>query len=82
MVIDRYRESLLRLILTDHILIEKFLDLSGRAKVDVTVGILFLFVGELFIHDLRAHIYALVTDIDAARSGDQFANLVLCLIAK
>ena len=76
------RERLLRFFLSDHILVQELLDLSGGAKIDLTVSALRLFVCKFLLHDLRAYVDTLITDVDPARSCDQFPDLVLGLIAE
>src|SRR3954462_1342756 len=77
-VVDRYGERALGLLLADHVLVEHAVDLPRlREVLDVERrgG------GELLVDDLVAEIDALVADVDAG-TGDQLLDLPLRLAAE
>jgi hypothetical protein len=77
-VVDRYGERALGLLLADDVLVEHLVDLARlREVLDVERrrG------GELLVDDLVAEIDALVADVDA-RTGDQLLDLPLGLAAE
>src|SRR5205823_5927470 len=77
-VVDRDRERLLRLLLTDHVLIEDVLDLRRCGYLGDRFGNFALFV---FREDLVAEGDALVADVDR-RARDELPDRVLRLSAK
>jgi hypothetical protein len=82
MVVNRNRKSLLGFFLADDILVEKSLDLLRLHQIDLGFAQVKLLIGQLVLQNLRAYIDTLVTDIYSARSGNQFADLVLRLVAE
>jgi hypothetical protein len=77
-VVDRYRERPLRLLLADDIVVQDRVDLLWpREVVEVELG----GRGELLVDDLVAEIDALVADVDA-RASDQLLDLALALAAE
>ena len=78
MVVDRYRQDLLRLFLADDVVVEELVDLFGLGELfELQFG---GFV-ELLLDDIVAEIDAFVTDVDA-RSGDELLDLLLGLTAE
>src|SRR5947209_8366842 len=75
MVVDRDREDLLRLLLTDDVVVQVLVDLDRLGQV-VEANLARL--GELLLDDLVAEIDALVTDVHAG-SGDELLDLLLAL---
>jgi hypothetical protein len=76
-VVDRHREGLLRVVLTDHILVEGVLDLAwGEVGTAVSADPLLL-----LREDLVAERHALVADVDAG-PGDELPDRVLGLSAE
>src|SRR6185437_14476649 len=72
-VVDRHRESLLGLVLPDHVLVEEGADLHRLGElIELDVAGL----GELLFDDLVAQVDALVADVDT-RSCDEFLDLLL-----
>jgi len=77
-VVDRYGERALGLLLADDVLVEDVVDLARlREVLDVERGR----GGELLVDDLVAEIDALVADVDAG-AGDQLLDLALRLAAE
>ncbi|MMZ63960.1 hypothetical protein D1872_262510 [compost metagenome] len=78
MVVNRHGERLLRLLLTDNVLIQNIADFH-RFRNFLQIE-LFL-MSELFLHNLRAQFNTFVTYINA-RSGNQLADLFLRFAAE
>src|SRR4051812_18131026 len=77
-VVDRYGERALGLVLADDVLVQHVVDLTRlREVLDVERRR----SGELLVDDLVAEIDALVADVDA-RAGDQLLDLSLRLAAE
>ena len=81
MVVHCHREDFLRLILSDYIIIQKFFHLLRRQEIDIIICSAFIII-QLFLNDLGADGDALVTDVCAVGSGDQFSHLCLRLVAE
>ncbi len=79
MIVDGYRQYLFRVILTDHVLVEKVPDLCRRPEVNVSVAVS---GGRLLREHLIADTDALVADVDAVVPGEQLVNLVRALAAE
>jgi hypothetical protein len=78
-VVDSYRENLLRAILTDHVLVEDALDLFGlRDGLGPAVRLVLL---HLFRDDVVTQRDALIADVDR-RPSDELLHLLLRLAAK
>ncbi len=78
MVVDGHCERALGRVLTDHIVLEEFLDLGGLGQlVEFHVAVL----GEFFLDDLVAQVDALVADVHAG-TGDELFDLLLTLSAE
>ena len=78
MVVHRYRKNLLRVVLTDDVVVQEVVDLTRlRQLVEMELGGL----GQLFFDDLVAEIDALIADVDAG-AGDQLLHLLLRLAAE
>ena len=83
MIVDRDRKNLFRIVLSDHILIQISLDLFRLFKINSVIrGRLIRKEGVLLGNDLRADLNALITDVNARRSGNQFSDLILSLAAE
>ena len=77
-VVDRYRQRPLGLLLADDVLVEDVVDLTRLGqRLDVERRR----SGELLVDDLVAEIDALVADVDAG-TGDQLLDLALGLAAE
>ena len=77
-VVDRDREDLLRLLLTDDVVVQVLVDLTRLGElVELDLGAL----RQLLLDDLVAEIDALVADVDAG-AGDQLLDLLLALAAE
>jgi hypothetical protein len=77
-VVDRYRERALGLLLADDVVVEDVVDLSRlRQVLELEGG----WSGELLVDDLVAQIDALIADVDAG-AGDQLLDLPLRLPAE
>src|SRR5439155_15194792 len=77
-VVDGDGQDLLRMFLSDDILIEERVDLRGLGElVELQLGGL----GELLLDDLVAQVDALVADVHAG-AGDQLLHLLLALAAE
>src|SRR6185295_7384552 len=77
-LVDGNRETLLGFLLTDHVVVEEFLDLDRlRQRWASSGGFLLLIIGD----DLVADIDALIADING-RAGNQLLDFVLGLSAK
>jgi len=77
-VVDRDRQDLLRLLLTDDVVVQVLVDLTGLGKlVELHLGAL----RELLLDDLVAEIDALVADVDAG-ARDELLDLLLALAAE
>ena len=83
MVVDRDRQDLLGLVLSDDVLIQELPDLLRLQKIDagdlVQDGIIVL---ELFLKDPVAEFHTLVTDVKPVRSGQKSLDHVLGLSAE
>ena len=78
MVVHGDTHRLLRLILTDHVVAEEFVDLFGLGQfVELQVTCLV----ELFLDDLVTEVDAFVADVDAG-SCDELLDLLLTLSAE
>ena len=78
MLVDGNRETFLGFLLTDHVVVEEFLDLDWlRQRWASSGGFLLLIIGD----DLVADIDALIADING-RAGNQLLDFVLGLSAK
>src|SRR5256885_13603146 len=77
-IVSRHGQGLLRLLLTDHVLIEHVLDLGGSRDLRDRLGDLALLV---LRQDLVAQRDALVADVHA-RAGDELPDRVLGLAAE
>ncbi len=84
MIINRNGKNLLRLILADHILIQKLLDLFRFQQINIRKGIPLPLVAKfkLFFQNLSADVNTLITDISPVRPCNQLAHLILRLIAE
>ena len=82
-VVDRNGKDLLRIILPDHILIQKGLDFFRLLKVNSCI-IRRLVKKEVILlsNDLRTDLNALITDINTCRSGNQLSDLILSFAAE
>jgi hypothetical protein len=77
-VVDRDRQDLLRLLLTDDVVVQVLVDLYRLRKVvEADFGVL----RELFFDDLVAEVDALVADVDAW-ARDELLHLLLALPAE
>jgi hypothetical protein len=79
-VVDGDRESLLRGLLPDDVLLEEGEDLLRLRQVELARGLLARF-GETLLDDLVAELDALVADVDA-RPSDELLHLLLALATK
>ena len=77
-VVDRNREDLLRVPLTDHIIVKDFPDLE---RCRDTVPRLHQRGFVLLADDIHAQLNAFIAD-EHGRAGDELANLVLALAAE
>jgi hypothetical protein len=77
-VVDRYRERALGLLLPYDVLVQYAVDLLRLRQIVDVEG---RGSGELLVDDLVAEIDALVTDVDA-RPGDQLLDLALRFAAE
>jgi hypothetical protein len=77
-VVDRYRERALGLLLPHDVLVEDAVDLLRLGEV---VDVEARRCRELLVDDLVTEIDALVADVDA-RAGDQLLDLALRLAAE
>ena len=77
-VVDRDREDLLRLVLTDDVVVQEVEDLARLGQVLETD---LRGLGELLFDDVVAQLDALVADVDAG-PGDQLLDLLLRLAAE
>src|SRR5260370_20437792 len=77
-VVDSHRKLLFGFILADDVLIEEAFDFGRFWKMYVFRR---WFVILIFIDDVLTYSYALITDEDS-RSGDQFADIILALVAE
>ena len=82
MVINRYGEHLLGVVLSDDILIEKFFDFLRLQQVDSAEIRSFFLIGKFLFQNLRAEFDTVIADIYIICASDQFSNLILCLAAK
>ena len=78
MVVNRHRQRLLRLLLTDHVLVEDVLDLLRRRYLGYSLRYLSLLV---LRQNLIAERNALVADVDR-RAGNELPDRVLGLSAE
>ena len=76
MVINRNGQGFLRIALADDVAIKKLADLMWLGQLIEQADLAAL--GELFLDDLVAEVYALVTDVDPG-TGDQLLDLLLAL---
>ena len=77
-VVDGDREDLLRVVLTDDVVVQELEDLTRLGQlVEAQLGGL----GELLLDDLVAEVDALVADVDPG-TGDQLLDLLLRLAAE
>src|SRR5207237_3694109 len=79
-VVDRDRKDLLRLVLSDDVLVEDLVD-PTRTRDLLTGDARLRCLEEFLVDDLAAERDALVTDVDAL-PGDEFADLILALSAE
>ena len=79
MVIDRYRQRLFGLVLTNHVFVEERIDLFWFRQLKIFDNLSTL--DALFVDDLVAEMHALVTDINA-RASDKFCYLLLRFATK
>ena len=77
MVVDRDRQLALRLLLADHVLVEKLFDFLGFREV----GLLLLLVEPVLGDDVETDVDTLVADEDR-RPGDELLDLALALVTK
>ena len=82
MVINRYGEHLLGVVLSDDILIEKFFDFLRLQQVDSAEIRSFFLIGKFLFQNLLAEFDTVIADIYIICASDQFSNLILCLAAK
>ena len=80
-IVNGYRQHLFRLILPDHIIIQKCLDLLWFQQIDLPAAI-FRVPCTVLIYDLRTDFHAFITDISSAGSCNQFPYLFFCLSAE
>ena len=76
-----YRQHFFRLILSDHIVIQKCFDLLWFQQIDLSVAVLRVTCAVL-IYDLCTDFHAFITDISTAGSCNQFPYLFFCLSAE
>lgn len=81
MVINRYGEHLLGVVLSDDILIKKFFDFLRLQQVDSAEIRSFFLIGKFLFQNLRAEFDTVIADIYIICASDQFSNLILCLAA-
>ena len=77
-IVDGYRELLLRSILPDNILIQKAFDLRGLGKMYVLGRWLVVLI---LVDDVLANPDAFITDEDRG-PRDQFTNIILTFVAE
>ena len=77
-IVNGNAQLLLADVLTDHVLLKEVLDLSGLGEGFLDGG---SFGTDVIRDDLVANIYAFVADKDR-RTGDQFFDVILALVAK
>ena len=82
MIVHRDRQRLLRLFLSDHVLVQKGLDLLRRTQINLTLRKLHILFRQLVLHNLGTDVNTFVTDIYSTRSGNQLTHLILCLVAE
>ena len=82
MVINRYGEHLLGVVLSDDILIEKFFDFLRLQQVDSAEIRSFFLNGKFLIQNLRAAFDTDIANIYIICASAQFSNLLLCIAAK
>ena len=76
MVVDSYRQCLLRGFLADHVFLEEVEDLTWFGQLEF--GLLRSGLAEFLFDDLIAQSDAFIADVNT-RSGDEFPNLLLRL---
>ena len=84
MIVDSHGEHLLGVVLSDHIIVQKRLDLLGLQQINIAEIRSFAvwLSGKLLLQDLRAQLNAVVADKDIVGTGDQLSHLVLRLPAE